>query len=173
MRIATALKFLALLVALTLTSSVSIAQGQLGSATVTGPVLVDGQSATGTVAVVNAARISTGDNASATLRLAGGGDVMLAGQADVIVTSTSAGPRIQLICGEITVTSTVPATIVSTSGLRVTSKTGHVEVTDAGKTTTIKETKAKDFGNTIAVAISGANSTAVVTSRVKCNCNCP
>jgi hypothetical protein len=171
-RIATALKLLALPFALTLMSSVSIAQGQLGSATITGPVLVDGQTATGTVAVVNATRISTGDNASVTLRLAQGGDVMLAGQADVIVTSSPTGPHVQLICGEVTVTSTVPATVISTTGARVLAKAGHVVVTDAGKPTTIKENKTKDFGGTISIAVNGADSTAVVTSRIKCNCNC-
>jgi hypothetical protein len=175
-RTATALKLFALPFALALATSVSTAQGQLGSATVTGSVLVDGQAATGTVAVANAARLSTGDNASVALHLASGGDVMLAGQADVIVTSTPAGPRLQIVCGEVTVSSTVPATVVATNGLRVMAKTGHVMVTDVGKgnkSTTLKESKAKDFGNNVTVAMDGANSAAVITSQSKCNCNCP
>jgi hypothetical protein len=166
------LKLFALPLAITLMSGIAAAQNQLGSATVTGPVLVDGQNATGTVAVANAARISTGDNASVTLRLAQGGEIMMAGQADVIVTSTPAGPHVQLICGEVSVTSTAPATIVSTNGARVYSKVGRSVVTEGAKTTTIKEEKTRDFDGTISVAVSGAGATSVVTSRIKCNCNC-
>lgn len=171
--ITTALKLLALPAALMLGSSVTIAQSQLGSAAVNGSVLVDGQPATGTVAVGSTTRLSTGDNGSVALHLAQGGDVTLAGQADVIVTSTSAGPRIQVICGDVTVSSTVPATVVSTDGLRVMSKTGRVRVTDGGKETTLKETKEKDFSHMITLAPDGANSAAVVTTHTKCNCNCP
>jgi hypothetical protein len=152
-------------------SGVTIAQGQLGTATVTGNVLVDGQSATGTVPVTNAVRLSTGDNSSVKLSLAGGGEVTLAGQADVIVTSGTAGPHIQLICGEVAVTSTAPATIVSTSGAHTVARVGRAVVTEGGKTTTVK-TKAKDFNNPISVAVTGADSTVVVTSHIKCNCNC-
>lgn len=167
-----ALKVLALPLAIALMSSVSIAQSPLGTATVTGPVIIDGQSASGTVQVANAARISTGDNASVNLKLAQGGEVMLAGQADVIVTTTPAGPHIQLICGEVTVTSTVPATTLSLNGGRVLAKAGKVSVTEGTKITTIKEKKSKDFDSPISAAVSGADTTSVVTSRIKCNCNC-
>jgi hypothetical protein len=163
---------MALPLAMALLSGISLAQGGLGTATVTGPVLIDGQSATGTVPVTNAARISTGDNASVTLNLAQGGVVMLAGQADVIVTATPAGPHVQLICGEVAVTSTVPAAIISLNGGRVFAKAGRAAVTEGGKTTTVKEGKNKDFSDPISVAVTGADSTGVVTSRIKCNCNC-
>jgi hypothetical protein len=171
-RYAIAAKLLALPLSIALVSSVSAAQGGLGSATVTGPVLVDGQIASGTVAVATATRFSTGDNASVSLKLAQGGEVMLGGQTDVVVTSTPAGPHVQLVCGEVTVTSTVPATIVSRDGARVFSKDGRAVVMDAGKSTTVKEGKTKDFNDPISVAVTGAGTSTVVTSRVKCNCNC-
>lgn len=153
-------------------SVMSLAQGPIGSATVTGPVRIDGQNVTGSVQVMNAARLSTGDNASVNLALAQGGQVMLAGQADVIVTHGSTGPLVQLICGEVSTASTVPATIVSTNGARVFAKEGKAVVTAGGKVTTVKEGKSKDFDGTISVAVAGPGSTAVVTSRIKCNCNC-
>ena len=65
-----------------------------------------------------------------------------------------------------------PATVASLNGARVTGKVGHAVVTDAGKTTTVKEGKSKDFNDPITVAVSGADSTAVVTSNIKCNCAC-
>lgn len=167
-----ALKLFALPLAMALMSGVAAAQGPLGTATVSGPVLIDGQSASGTVSVTNAARISTGDNASVTLNLAQGGVVTMAGQADVIVTATPAGPHVQLICGEVSVTSTVPAAVISQNGGRVLAKAGRATVTAGGKTTPIKQGKDKDFNDPISVAVTGADSTAVVTSRIKCNCNC-
>ena len=97
---------------------------------------------------------------------------MLAGQADVIVTATPAGPHIQLLCGEATVTSTVPATVISPNGTRVTAKAGRVVVTEAGKSTTIKKTQGERLRRNDFDRRKRRDSTAVVTSRIKCNCNC-
>jgi len=165
-------KLFALSLALALVSSVANAQGSLGTATLSGPVLVDGQVATGALPLGSAVRVSTGDNGSVSVKLAQGGEIVLAGQADVIVTNTGAGPHVQLVCGAATVTSTVPSTISSLNGANVQARSGKAVVTSAGKSTTVKSGKTKDFNDPVSVAITGAESTAIVASHAKCNCNC-
>ena len=67
-------RLVAVPVALALSSVAAFAQSPVGSAAVTGPVRVDGQNVTGTVQVNNAARLSTGDEASVSMSLVRGGD---------------------------------------------------------------------------------------------------
>jgi hypothetical protein len=165
-------RLLVLPFALVLASGVASAQGQLGSLSITGPALVDGQSASGNVAVGKTARVATGANGAATLALAGGGEVKTGGQAEVVVSAEAAGPRVQLVCGAVTVTSATPATITSQGGSRVFASAGKVVVTADGKSTTIKQGKTKDFGPGASIVVTGANATAVVTSTARCNCDC-
>jgi hypothetical protein len=169
-RLELAVKLSVLPVVLALMSSASPAQSPLGTATLSGPVRLDGLKASGSVQVVNGSRLSTGDNATVTIALGPGNEVMLAGQADVVVSSGASGPVIQVVCGDVTVRSTAPATIVGASGGRVTAKEGRVTVTSDGKTTTVKEGKEKDFGNTFSVAAAGT--TVLVSSNFACNCTC-
>jgi len=167
-----ALTLVAVPFAIAFATGLAGAQGTIGTATITGPVLVDGQVANGTLPVGSAVRVSTGDNGSVSIKLAQGGEILLAGQADVIVTNTGAGPHVQLVCGATTVTSTIPGTISSLNGANVQAKTGHATVTAGGKTTTVKSGKAKDFNDPVSVAVTGADATAIVASHAKCNCNC-
>lgn len=171
-RIELGIKLVALPLALALATSVASAQNPIGSATVTGPVRVDGQAASGAIQVQNATRLSTGDNANVTFTFAQGGVVGLAGQADVVVTRAAAGPYVQLVCGDVTVTTSTPTTVMNVNGGRVMAKEGRVTVTEGGKVTVIKKGKEKDFGGPITVAVDGAGSVAVVMSKIKCNCNC-
>ena len=149
------------------------AQGPLGTATLSGPVRVDGQVATGSVSVGNASRISTGDGATVQLALAGGGEIRMTGQADVVVTTSATGPSIQLVCGEVTVTSTAPARIVSPSGARVASTAGNISVVSEGKTKTIKEGKSDNYGQQVIATVTGPGTTAVISSGMRCHCDCP
>jgi hypothetical protein len=122
--------------------------------------------------VKSAARISTGDEGSVSLTLAQGGDVKLAGQADVIATMDAAGPRIQVVCGEVNLVNVGKATILSANGARVTARAGKVSVTQGGKTTVIKKGKAKDFGGGLVVTIDEPGSDILVKSNIACDCNC-
>ena len=169
-RLDLAVKLAALPLTIALMSGATTAQGPIGSATLSGPVRLDGVSASGTVQVMNAARLSTGDNASGSIALSPNGTVTMAGQADVVVTRGSAGPQIQLVCGEVTVQSTSPVRILSVNGGLVVAKVGRTTVMSGGKPVTIKEGKQKEFGDTITVDTT--DSTVVVTSKIKCNCNC-
>ena len=152
--------------------SAAFAQSPFGSATVTGPVRVDGQNVTGAVQVMNAARISTGDEASVVLSLVRGGEVKLAGQADIVASTDATGPRIQLVCGELNVLNTTPTTVVSANGARVFARNGKVVVTQGTKTTVVKKGKTKDFSGGMMVSIAEPGSDVVVHSNVACDCNC-
>lgn len=165
-------RLVAVPVALALSSVAAFAQSPVGSAAVTGPVRVDGQNVTGTVQVNNAARLSTGDEASVSMSLARGGEVKLAGQADIVATTDAIGPRIQVVCGEVNLLNTGPATIVSANGARVFARAGKVVVTQGTKTTVVKKGKTKDFDGGLVVAVSEPGSDVVVKSNVACDCNC-
>lgn len=149
------------------------AQGSLGTATLSGPVRVDGQMASGSLSLGTATRISTGEGSSVQLSLAGGGEVRMTGQADVIVLMAATGPSIQLVCGEVTVTSTTPARIVAPSGARVASTVGTVTAISEGDSRTIKSGKNRDYNQQVIATVSGAGTTAVITSSMRCHCNCP
>jgi len=148
------------------------AQGQLGVAVVSGTVRIDGQAAAGSVPISTVSRISTGKDSSVTLQLAKGGEIRIAGQADLAITPGVSGPHIQLICGEITVTSSVPATVVAQGGGRVEPEAGKATLTRGGKTSTVKKGKVKDFDDADTVTVPTADSVIVVKSRASCHCNC-
>lgn len=148
------------------------AQGQLGMAVVSGTVRIDGQVATGSVPVGMVSRISTGKDSSVTLQLAKGGEIKLTGQADMAITPGASGPHIQLICGEISVTSSVPATVVAQGGGRVEPEVGKATVSRAGKSTTVKKGKSKDFDDADTVTVPTSDAVVVVKSKANCHCNC-
>ncbi|MCC6743268.1 MAG: hypothetical protein IT175_05340 [Acidobacteria bacterium] len=148
------------------------AQGPLGTAVINGSVRIDGQVKTGSVPVGMVSRISTGKDSTLTLQLAKGGEIRIAGQADMAITPGASGPHIQLICGEITVTSTVPATVVSQGGGRVEPELGKATVTRSGKSSTVKKGKSKDFDDADTVTVPTSESVVVVTSKANCHCNC-
>lgn len=166
------LTYLALPAVIALGASSTSAQGQLGSAVVSGTVRIDGQVATGTVPVGMVSRISTGKDSTVTLRLAKGGEIKITGQADMAITPGATGPHIQLICGEISVTSTVPATVVAQGGGRVEPEVGKATVSRSGKSTTVKKGKSKDFDDADTVTVPTADSVVVVKSKANCHCNC-
>lgn len=148
------------------------AQGPLGMAVVSGTVRIDGQVATGSVPVGMVSRISTGKDSTLTLRLAKGGEIKITGQADMAITPGATGPHIQLICGEISVTSTVPATVVAQGGGRVEPEIGKATVSRSGKSTTVKKGKSKDFDDADTVTVPTSDSVVVVKSKANCHCNC-
>lgn len=150
----------------------SSAQGQLGMAVVSGTVRIDGQAASGSVPVGMVSRISTSKDSTLTLQLAKGGEIKITGQADMAITPGASGPHIQLICGEISVTSTVPATVVSQGGGRVEPEIGKATVTRSGKASTVKKGKSKDFDDADTVTVPTADSVVVVKSKANCHCNC-
>lgn len=166
------LTYLALPAVIALGASSTSAQGQLGSAVVNGTVRIDGQVATGTVPVGMVSRISTGKDSTVTLRLAKGGEIKITGQADMAITPGATGPHIQLICGEISVTSTVPATVVAQGGGRVEPEVGKATVSRSGKSTTVKKGKSKDFDDADTVTVPTSDSVVVVKSKANCHCNC-
>lgn len=166
------LTYLALPAIIALGASSTSAQGQLGSAVVSGTVRIDGQVATGTVPVGMVSRISTGKDSTVTLRLAKGGEIKITGQADMAITPGATGPHIQLICGEISVSSTVPATVVAQGGGRVEPEVGKATVSRSGKSTTVKKGKSKDFDDGDIVTVPTADSVVVVKSKANCHCNC-
>jgi hypothetical protein len=148
------------------------AQGPLGTAVVSGTVRIDGQVATGSVPVGMVSRISTSKDSTLTLRLAKGGEIKITGQADLAITPGVSGPHIQLICGEISVSSTVPATVVAQGGGRVEPEIGKATVTRSGKSTTVKKGKSKDFDDADTVTVSTPDAVVVVKSKANCHCNC-
>ena len=148
------------------------AQGQLGTAVISGTVRIDGQVATGSVPVGAVSRISTSKDSTVTLRLAKGGEIKIAGQADMAITPGPTGPHIQLICGEISVTSTVPATVVAQGGGRDEPEIGKATVTRSGKSTTVKKGKSKDFDDADTVTVPTSESVVIVKSKANCHCNC-
>ncbi len=148
------------------------AQSPLGMAVVSGTVRIDGQVATGSVPVGMVSRISTGKDSTLTLRLAKGGEIKITGQADMAITPGVSGPHIQLICGEISVTSTVPATVVAQGGGRVEPEIGKATVSRSGKSTTVKKGKSKDFDDADTVTVPTSDSVVVVKSKANCHCNC-
>jgi ferric-dicitrate binding protein FerR (iron transport regulator) len=146
---------------------------QLGTATVTGQVRVDGQVATGSVPVEHATRISTASGSTASFSLAGGGEVRMDGQSDVIVTMGSTGPVVQLICGQVTVTGGA-VKVMSEKGARVEGTGGTVTVLyDVSERKSVKSGKTRDFDDPIVADFTVPGTTGVVMSRAQCNCNCP
>lgn len=163
------------LLAVTPVSSTAQGGAQLGNISASGAVLVDGQPASGSVAVANVARIATGDGGNAVLTLASGGEVRLDGPGDVVVTQSGNGVRVQLVCGKATVTSTGPAMVYAAKGGRATAMTGSVDVTaDGGKVYTLKVGKkgaSRDDNGEFMVNVTGGSSV-MLESTIQCNCHC-
>lgn len=147
--------------------------GSLGSVNATGPVLVDGQSATGSAGVGGTTRVATGNGGSAVIALASGGEVRLGAQSDAIVSRVGDRLTVHLICGDVTVASTAPATIMSASGGRVVAETGEASlVVTGGKNERIRAGKSRDLIGNVALTAGGAGSAVKVMSGRKCDCGC-
>lgn len=154
-------------------TTIAASQGKLGTAVVSGPVLIDGQGASGSMALGPAARIATGDEATVTVTLGGGGEVRLSGQADLVLADRGNTVFLQLICGEVVVNSSVQATIVSREGGRVEVTTGKGSIMPiSGKVVEVKQGKAKDFQSGDSVVANGLGSTITVKSKARCSCDC-
>jgi ferric-dicitrate binding protein FerR (iron transport regulator) len=143
----------------------------LGSVTVSGPVLIDGNKAQGTVQLHAAARIATGDEANATVHLAGGATLRLDAQADVVLAAVSNGVGVHVLCGAVVIQGGPGLEVQSQTGGRITASRGDATVRSAQKTVTIRAGKSKTFKGSIAVAVpSGGMVT--VESPVPCQCPC-
>jgi ferric-dicitrate binding protein FerR (iron transport regulator) len=150
----------------------SAQSGSLGSVTVSGPVLIDGQTASSASSVSGTARLATGDGGSAVLALTSGGEVRLVGQTDAIVSSTNGRVSVHLICGEVQVNSVAPAVILSASGGRVTSVGGDVVVVTGGRNEDLKRGRSRDFSGNVTLTAGGAGSAVTVVSGRRCDCGC-
>jgi T5SS/PEP-CTERM-associated repeat protein len=158
---------------LTVSVAASARAQQLGNITVSGPVYIDGLPVTGTGSIPHSARISTGAGGSATLTLTSGGQVLVREQSDVIVSLAGTGVKVQLICGEVDVTSTATATVVSVSGGVASVNEGTADVTIAGdpEPVSLKKGKQKSSDNSITAVFSGSSGV-LMKSRIQCVCNC-
>lgn len=145
--------------------------GQLGNATASGPVLIDGETVASSRSLGSTARVATGSGGSVTVALSGGGEVRLDSQSDAIISAGADGPRVHLLCGKVTVTSASSPSVMSATSVRVSSGTGTATISMDGKSSSIKEGKSRDVSaNEMFTIASG--STAIVESTTKCDCNC-
>jgi ferric-dicitrate binding protein FerR (iron transport regulator) len=148
------------------------AQGGLGSLSATGPVLVDGQTASGSVSLAATNRLATGDGGGAVVTLASGGELRLAAQTDAIVSTAGNRLNVHLLCGEVQLTSTSPAAIISASGGRITSVSGDSTVVAGGRNERLKRGKSSEFSGNVMLTAGGAGSSVTVISGRRCDCGC-
>ena len=144
------------------------AQGPLGTATFSGPVRVDGKAASASVSVASATRISTADGATATIALSGGGEIKFSGSTDAVVSLEQQGPSVQLICGQVTVTSSTPVRVVAAYGAKVMSSAGEVMVGAGPKFKKVKAGKEYEGGDLVIATTSGASSSMMVSTTDSC-----
>ena len=120
------------------------------------------------MSVASATRISTADGATAQIALAGGGEIKFAGSTDAVVSLEAQGPSVQLICGEVTVTSNTPVRVVAAYGARVSASSGEVMVGAGTKFKKVKAGKQREMGDLVIATTSGANSAMVVSTSDSC-----